>query len=469
MLIASCGDNLSEEVETSPPNIVIVLTDDQGYEDLGVYGSPDILTPNIDRLAARGTQFTRFYVAQPVCSASRAALLTGCYPNRVGISGALGPNARRALAKEEVTIAEMLKPLGYATACFGKWHLGDHPDYLPPGQGFDEYFGIPYSNDMWPYHPWQGTVFNFPPLPLIEGTEVIDTLEDQQMLTTWLTERAVDFIDRHAEEPFFLYVPHPQPHVPLFVSDKFRGKSEAGLYGDVIMEIDWSVGQIMEALERNGLTENTIVMYTSDNGPWLSYGTHSGRTGPLREGKGTTWEGGVRVPFIASWPGHIPAGRVTDTPMMTIDILPTLAEVTGAKLPERTLDGMNVWPLLSGQEGAGNPHEAYFLYYRNNELQGVISDGWKLMLPHTYRTLAGREGRDDGLPIDYEMNETGVELYNLSDDISESTDVADQHPEVVERLMKLAEEARIELGDSLNEREGNANRPAAEIDTSPKS
>ncbi len=465
-LLAACGPEAEDPEEETErlPNVVIVLTDDQGYEDLGVFGSPDILTPNIDRMAAEGAQLTRYYVAQPVCSASRVSLLTGCYPNRVGISGALGPGSKVALNHDEVTIAEMLKPLGYASACFGKWHLGDTPEYLPPGQGFDEFYGIPYSNDMWPNHPWQGTVFNFPPLPLFEGTERIDTLEDQSMLTTNITERAVDFVDRHADQPFFLYVPHPQPHVPLFVSDKFRGKSERGLYGDVIMEIDWSVGQILDALERNGLTDNTIVLFTSDNGPWLSYGTHSGSAGPLREGKGTSWEGGVRVPFVAKWPGHIRPGTVTGKPVMSIDILPTLAAITGAELPENKIDGMDVWPILSGEPDATNPHDAYFVYYHRNDLQAVITDEWKLMLPQSYRTLNGREGRDDGIPIDYEMNQIEEpELYRLADDIGESENLADQHPEVVERLLGLADEMREELGDDKTDTEGSANRPAAQV------
>ena len=455
-------ENKETEKEARPPNIVIIFTDDQGYQDVGCFGSPDIQTPNLDRLAGQGARFTRFYVAQPVCSASRAALLTGCYPNRVGISGALGPGSKTPLAHEEVTIAEMLRPLGYATACFGKWHLGDTPDYLPTAQGFDEYFGIPYSNDMWPYHPWQGTVFNFPPLPLFDGTERIDTLEDQSMLTTRITERAVDFIDRHAERPFFLYVPHPMPHVPLFVSGKFKGTNERrGLYGEVIAEIDWSVGQIADALERNGLTDNTLVIFTSDNGPWLSYGTHAGSALPLREGKGTSWEGGVRVPCIMRWPGHIPAGDSVAIPLMTIDLLPTIAGICGADLPERKIDGLDVLPVLKGESGAENPHEAYYIYYRENELHAVISGQWKLNLPHTYRSLVAGGGQN-GLPADYQQLESGLELYNLEKDVSEREDVAAQHPEVVDRLLQLAEKAREDLGDRLTEREGANRRPAGE-------
>jgi arylsulfatase A-like enzyme len=271
-----------------PPNFVVVLTDDQGYGDLGCYGAKGFTTPNIDRMAAEGVRFTDFYVAQAVCSASRAALLTGCYPNRLGILGALNPTSKVGIGAGEKTIAEVLKPRGYATAVFGKWHLGHHPPHLPTRHGFDEYFGLPYSNDMWAKNPSA----NFPDLPLIEGDRTVATNPDQRMLTTWYTERAVQFIGANKDRPFFLYVAHNMPHVPLHVSEKFRGKSAQGLYGDVIMELDWSVGQILAALRDTGLDERTLVLFTSDNGPWLSYGNHAGSAGPLREGKGTDWEGG---------------------------------------------------------------------------------------------------------------------------------------------------------------------------------
>ncbi len=464
LVITSCAGEPKNEAaggKDQPPNIVIILTDDQGYQDIGVFGSLDIVTPNLDRLAGEGTQFTRFYVAQPVCSASRAALLTGCYSNRFGINGALGPGSTTVLAHDEMTIAEMLRPLGYATGCFGKWHLGDFPEYLPAGQGFDEYTGIPYSNDMWPYHPTNPD--GYPPLPLLEGTERIDTLEEQSHLTTLLTEKAVDFIDRHHGQPFFLYVPHPMPHVPLFVSDKFKGKSERGLYGDVIMEIDWSVGQIMEALDRHGLTDNTLVLFTSDNGPWLSYGDHAGSALPLREGKHTVWEGGVRVPAIMRWPGHIPAGRRTDTPLMTIDLMPTIAGICGASLPEHKIDGMNVLPILTGEPGATNPHQAYYFYYGRNELQAVMSGPWKLYVPHTYFTPDEPAGAG-GLPGPYRQVEMGVELYNVAEDMAETKDVAAQHPELVARLQVLAEQARAELGDALVGGAGRGVRPAGRVE-----
>lgn len=448
----------SDEQGDTLPNIVIIFTDDQGYQDVGAYGSPDIQTPNLDRMAREGARFTNFYVAQPVCSASRAALMTGCYPSRVGIMGALGPNSQIGLAPAEMTIAELLKQKNYATAIYGKWHLGDLPPHLPTQQGFDTYYGIPYSNDMWPYHPERPD--GYPPLKLMEDDKVIDTLEDQSMITTEYTERAVDFIDEHKDQPFFLYLAHSMPHVPLFVSDQYKGKSDRGLYGDVIMEIDWSVGQVMEALERNGVDENTWVIFMSDNGPWLSYGDHAGSALPLREGKGTSLEGGVRVPGIMRWPGKIPADQVVEQPVMTIDLFPTIANVTGTSLPEQKIDGMNVWPLITQEAGAENPHEAYFFYYRQNELQGVLSgDGrWKLYLPHTYRTLNGREGGTGGIPVKYEYNNLGMELYDLDNDISETTDVSGQHPEVVERLLALADSCRAELGDKLTEIEGSGVR-----------
>jgi len=462
VFFASC------EVEKSgtPPNIVIVFADDQGYEDLGCFGSPDINTPNIDKLAENGTMFSNFHVAQAVCSASRAALLTGCYSNRVNIHGALFPNTLHGLHPEEETIADVLKKAGYNTAIFGKWHLGVGPDLLPTNQGFDEYFGIPYSNDMSPLpenNP-RPDAKRYPPIPLMENNRVVEVAPDQSNLTTWYTEHAVDFIDRNKDNPFFLYVPHSMPHVPLWVSDKFKGKSDRGLYGDVIMEIDWSVGQIMEALDRNGLTENTLVIYTSDNGPWLIFGDHSGAAHPLREGKGSSWEGGVRVPTVMHWPGKIPADKVCRTPLMTIDILPTIAGITGAPLPERKIDGLDVWPVLSGQEGAENPHEAYFIYYHTNQLQAMISGDWKMIFPHRYRTPVGGIVRNGGMPGEYNhIKVEEPELYNLVDDIGESKNVIADNPKIAEKMMDMADAMRVELGDALNGITGKENREPGRI------
>ena len=303
---------------------------------MGVFGARGFTTPNLDRLAAEGAVFRNFHVAQAVCSASRCALLTGCYPNRLGIHGALGPRSQTGISAGEMTLAELVKQRGYATAIFGKWHLGDASQFLPTRHGFDEYFGLPYSNDMWPLHPDLAKLpadaaarkRGYPDLIMFEGEKVAIpkvTSEDQSQMTTWYAEHAVRFIERNRERPFFLYLAHNMPHVPLHVSDKFRGKSKQGLYGDVIEEIDWSVGQVLDALKRCGLERDTWVIFTSDNGPWLSYGNHAGSAGPLREGKGTSWEGGTRVPCIMRWPGKIPAGSDSMSMLMTIDLFPTIA------------------------------------------------------------------------------------------------------------------------------------------------
>jgi len=457
------------------PNIVIVFCDDLGYADVGCFGAKGYKTPNLDRMAAEGIRFTRFYDAQPVCSASRSALLTGCYPSRVGIMGALGPNSKIGLNSDEVTLAEIVKQRGYATAIFGKWHLGREPQFLPIHQGFDEYFGLPYSNDMWPWHPdfvskplaERQRRPGYPDLPMIEGDKVVIpsvTSKEQSQLTTWYTEHAVKFIAKNKDRPFFLYVPHSMPHVPLHVSSKFKGKSGAGLFGDVIMEIDWSVGQILGALKKHRLDKDTLVIFTSDNGPWLSYGNHAGSALPLREGKGTCWDGGVRVPFIARWPGKIPKGSECKEPAMTIDILPTVAKLVDAKLPEHKIDGLDIWPLLSGVPGSKNPHDAYYFYYQDNQLQSVMSGQWKLQLQHTYRTLAGQPGGRDGKPAPYQQRKVETaELYDLDRDIGEVTDVAGQNPEIVKRLEALADQARTELGDSLTQRTGQGVRPPGRI------
>ncbi|MBM3879447.1 MAG: sulfatase [Verrucomicrobia bacterium] len=448
------------------PNIVLIFTDDQGYADVGVFGARGFTTPNLDRLAAEGIRFSDFHVAQAVCSASRAALLTGCYPNRVGIHGALGPASRIGLHPDEVTLAELVQQKGYATGMVGKWHLGRPSQFLPVRQGFDEYFGLPYSNDMWPYHP-EAKPGTYPPLPLIEGDRVINeavTPEDQTQLTTWYTERAVKFIERNKHQPFFLYVAHSMPHVPLYVSDKFKGKAPQGRYGDVIMEIDWSVGQILEALRTHGLDQETLVLFTSDNGPWLSYGNHAGSARPLREGKGTAWEGGTRVPFLARWPGKIRPGSVCREPAMTIDLFPTIAGLIGAELPRHRIDGLDIWPLLRGDPDAKSPHAAYFMYYAQNELQAVRSGPWKLVLPHAYRTLAGSPGGQDGIPAKYETARvTAPELYDLAREAEERANLAAQHPDVVRRLEALAEQCRRDLGDALTQQTGTGARQPGRI------
>jgi arylsulfatase A-like enzyme len=456
---AGAGPGGSPAPRGRSPNVVIVLTDDQGYGDLGCYGARGFATPHLDRMAREGVRFTDFYVAQPVCSASRAALLTGCYPNRIGILGALNPSSKHGISANEKTIADVLKPRGYATAIYGKWHLGHHPPFLPTSHGFDDYFGLPYSNDMWPRHPTD----HFPDLPLFEGEKVVATNPDQSKLTTWYTEHAVQFIAKNRDRPFFLYVAHAMPHVPLHVSDKFKGKSKQGLYGDVIMELDWSVGQILAALKQNRLDERTLVVFTADNGPWLSYGDHAGSAAPLREGKMTTWEGGVREPCLMRWPGKIPAGIVCRQPVMTIDVLPTVARLAGAELPPPPIDGLDVWSLLSGQPGARSPHDAFFFYWER-ELQAVRGGRWKLHFPHTYISLDARPAGHGGEPAKYEQAETPLALYDLEKDPGERTNVADEHPEEVARLKALADRAREDLGDSATKREGKGVRPPGRVE-----
>lgn len=444
------------------PNIILIYADDLGYGDLGCYGHPVHRTPHLDRLAREGARFTHFYCAQAVCSASRAALLTGCYPNRISILGALGPRAETGINDKETTIAEVLKPAGYHTAIFGKWHLGHHPQFLPTRHGFDAYYGLPYSNDMWPRHP--NAKANYPDLPLIEGEKTLALNPDQTRLTTDLTRKAVDFIDRHAKEPFFIYLPHPMPHVPLHVSQERAGTSAGGLYGDVIEEIDWSLGQIMEKLKQTGLSDKTLILFSSDNGPWLSYGNHAGTTGGLREGKGTTFEGGQRVPLLAWWPGKIPAGLVCAEPCMTIDILPTLAQIAGAKLPEQKIDGKSIVQLMT-QAGARSPHEVLYFYW-NRELHGVRVGPWKLYLPHQYSSLKSSAGKD-GKPGPYEQKQLPLSLYHVVKDTAETENLAEKEPDVVKRLMQYVEEARADLGDSLAKRTGTGVRASGRVSTAP--
>jgi len=465
----SALSNLSMK-KKGPPNIVMIFIDDQGYADLGCFGAKGFETPNIDKMAKEGMRFTDFHVSQAVCSASRAALLTGCYSNRVDILGALNPKANHGISDNEILISEMLKEQGYATGCVGKWHLGHHKRFLPLQHGFDEYLGLPYSNDMWPVdfdgkpitEGWRKR--EYPQLPLIDGNEKvaeIRTLGDQDTLTTRYTERAVSFIERNADGPFFLYLAHSMVHVPLGVSDKFRGKSEQGMYGDVMMEVDWSVGEVLKALKRQGVDKDTLVIYISDNGPWLNFGNHAGSAEPLREGKGGMWEGGARVPCIMRWPGQIPEGKRCDKLAATLDVLPTVAGITGANLPGNKIDGVDILPLMRGEKGA-EPRDHFFYYYRR-ELQCVRQGKWKLHFPHNYRSYDGVEPGMDGHPGPYAKGRTGLELYDLDSDVGEQNDVAAKHPEVVERLNRLADGIRAELGDSLTKTKGTEIRPCGKI------
>lgn len=461
------------------PNIVLIFADDQGYGDVGCFGASDLKTPNMDRLAREGTRFTNFYVAQPVCTASRAALLSGCYSNRVGMAGALNHTSTVGINPQETLLSEMCKTQGYATAIYGKWHLGHEPPFLPTRQGFDEFFGIPYSNDNGPLHP---VIRDIPALPLYENETVVERDPDQSQFTRRLTERAVNFIEKNRERPFFLYLPHIMPHVPIFASEKFRGTSRRGLFGDVIQELDWSVGQILDTLETQGLSEKTLVIYTSDNGPFLSYGEHAGSAGGLREGKLTTFEGGVREPCLVRWPGKVPAGRVCDEIVSTMDFCVTIAGFVGAELPKIKLDGIDVAPLLFGRPGAKG--RDVFWYYSGDELHAVRQGDWKLHLPHEYLTVAGEPGKG-GKPSNYgklqpqsielsgirgiasrhgyRVEKIGLSLYNLKLDPGETKNVAAEHPDVVERLQQVAAAARADLGDSLAGVKGKNVRPRGDI------
>ncbi|MDP3068918.1 MAG: sulfatase-like hydrolase/transferase [Opitutaceae bacterium] len=461
------------------PNIVFIFVDDLGYSDLGCYGAKDIKTPHIDRLAAEGTKFTSFYVAQAVCTASRAAFFTGSYANRVSMSGALNHTSTTGLHQREKLLAQSLKDQGYATGMFGKWHLGHQPPFLPTRRGFDEWLGIPYSNDNGPLHP---VTKGIPSLPLYRNEDVIELDPDQAHFTRRLTEGAVSFIERNQDKPFFLYVPHIMPHVPIFASEKFKGTSQRGLYGDVVQELDWGVGEIMAALKRLGLDEKTLVIFSSDNGPFLSYGEHAGYAAPLREGKLTTFEGGMRTPCLVRWPGRVPAGRVSDEPLSTLDLNVTFTRLAGAPLPAVKLDGTDMLPLLTGQPGAKGREE--FWFYSGEELHAVRLGDWKLHVPHEYLTTAAEPGRG-GKPSNwanmkpqsiensgirgiasrhgYRVEKTELALYNVRADPTETNNVAAAHPEIVARLQTRIAAARADLGDSLTGVKGTNLRPIGDV------
>jgi len=423
------------------PNFVVMFLDDSGWADFRPFWETKYPTPNVERLAEGGCCYHQFYVPQAICSASRASLLTGCYPGRHKVYGAIPPRAH-GLDPSFLTIAQVLKPAGYTTGVFGKWHIGDHEETRPPAKGFDESSGLMYSNDMWKYHP-QSRNFDKFELQFWKNNEIeIDdvTPEQQRNLTTWYAEHAVDFIERNADNPFFLYVPHNMPHVPLFCSDKFEGKSGEGLYSDVMMEIDWSVGQIMDALKHKGVADDTVFVFTSDNGPWLSYGNHAGYT-PYREAKGTGFDGGTRSACVIKYPNGIPAGQRSNQAFCSVDLLPTFAKLAGADLPDYEIDGVNVCDIITCQPDATNPHE-YYPVSTGRNFDGVVSgDGkWKLHLPHSYRTLV-RAG-NDGEPGEYGTANIELSLFDLENDPYETTNVIDQHPEIAQRLQLWAESHR---------------------------
>ncbi|MBM3813010.1 MAG: sulfatase [Acidimicrobiia bacterium] len=431
--------------DRKPPNFVVIFLDDSGWSDFRPFGRPPYPTPNVERLARQGCCFHNFYVTQAVCSASRSSLLSGCYPGRTKVFGAHGPNGR-GLDPQFATIGEVLKKRGYSTAVFGKWHIGDQPETRPPARGFDESCGLMYSNDMWEFHPENPERWSKFPLQFWKNGKVtIDrvTKEHQPMLTTWYTEHAADFISRNKRNPFLLYVPHSMPHVPLFASKKFLGKSGKGLYGDVMMEIDWSVGQIMKTLASAGVEDNTFVMMTSDNGPWISYGNHAGKT-PFREAKGTGFDGGTRSACIVRYPGRIRPGIISKRTWCTVDVLPTLAELAGAALPSNPIDGGNVWGWIRGEERATNPSR-YYPFSTGSTFEGMISsDGrWKLHLPHEYRTLVA--AANDGAAGKYRQEKIELSLFDMENDPNEINNVIDRYPDVAARMKTWAEQHRREF------------------------
>ncbi len=440
------------------PNFVLIFADDLGYGDLSCYGQTAYKTPNLDKMAREGTRYTDFLVASPGCSPSRAAILTGCQPVRLGIPAVLVPSDKTGLNLSEQTIPELLKPAGYRSAIVGKWHIGVK-NLMPLAHGFDEYFGLPYSNDMWPPHGK-----NWGELHLYRDNtrlEQIETLADQDTLTTRYTEEAVRFIGKNADRPFFLYLAHSMPHVPLGVSSKFKGKSGAGLYGDVIQELDWSVGEVLKALKKSGIDDNTIVVFTSDNGPWLPYGEHAGSSGGLREGKGTTFEGGVREPCIVRWPGHVPAGKTSASFWTSIDIAPTFASLAGVQGPKLAIDGVDATSLVTGQT-SGPTHASFPYYIWPGELQAVREGRWKLHFPHPYRhqTPPGGVGGDSAGEVTLQL---GLSLYDLATDRNETRNVAENHPETVARLERLAESYRRELGNKSTGQKGYGTRPPGRV------
>ncbi len=473
------GLSLGVQAADRPPNIVLILADDLGYSDLSCYGAKQIRTPNLDRMAKDGIRFTNFLVAQPVCTASRAALMTGCYPNRVGLSGALNHTSLTGIHPDEELLPELLKARGYATACYGKWHLGTRPEFDPTRNGFDTWQGLPYSNDNGPLHP---VIRDIPALPYIADGKTIERDPDQSQFTKRFTTQAINFIKAHREEPFFVYLPHVMPHVPIFASKPFQGRSKLGLYGDVVEELDASIGDLLKTFTDEHLESNTIVIFFSDNGPFLSYGTHAGKAEPYREGKLTTFEGGVRVPFIVRWPGRIPAGEVSNELITELDLLPSLVKLAGAKNPRKTIDGLDLLATLLGESSSSN--RKHFAYYSGTELHAVRYGKWKLHFAHEYLTVNGPPGTD-GKPANYanmkplSITESGIRgiasrhgykvqklpqsLFDLDTDPGETTDVSDKHPEIVKRLAELAETYRSELGDRLTARTGKGVREVGKV------
>lgn len=454
---ASAIGTAQADDKAAPPNVVIIFIDDLGYADIGPFGATKQKTPNLDRMSDEGMRLTSFYAA-PVCSVSRAQLLTGCYGARVSVPGVFGPASKNGLHPNELTIAERLRELGYATMCVGKWHLGDQPEFLPTRQGFDHYFGIPYSNDMQRRSIESGQNV----VPLLRDDKVIELLndEDQSRIVERSTDEAVDFIRRNRERPFFLYMPHTAVHTPIWPGEKFRGKSSNGRFGDWVEEVDWSVGRILDTLRESKLDQRTLVVFTSDNGPWLVKGPDGGSALPLRGGKGSTWEGGVRVPTLAWWPGKIAPASRCDAVAGTIDLLPTAVAIAGGKITDghgvidgqRVIDGRDLTPLLSGKTDKSQ-RDAHF-YFAGYNIQAVRQGPWKLAITTQPESMGTATREDAG---------KNPRLYNLDDDICEQTDLSEKHPELVSKLRSLIDAMQAEIGGT----EPTARRPAGEV-TEPK-
>jgi arylsulfatase len=452
------------------PNIVIIFMDDMGYGDPAFNAGIGYTTPNMDKLAAEGMRFTNFYAAQPVCTASRAGILTGCYPNRLHMYAAFTPWMTDALNPKEETIADMLKTKGYRTCMVGKWGLGGLPPFTPIHYGFDHYLGLLFSNDMWPVDyngkPITDTnnrKYRYPPLGLYKDDSIvkyITTLQNQGELTQEYTRFAVNFIKNNSSHPFFLYFAHSMVHVPIMASPGFLGRSGVGLFGDVMEEVDWSIGQILKTLQETGVAKNTLIIFTSDNGPWLSYGNHAGNTGGLREGKGENFEGGIREPCLMVWPGHIPHGLICNKIASTIDLLPTIAKIADAPLPKLKIDGVNILSLLLNKPGA-NPRPNFVYYYYRNSLEAIRKGKWKLVFPHPGISYKVYPPGNDGKPGKVAKIKVPLALYNLSADPGETMDVKLQHSDVVKQLDALADKYRQDLGDDLTGVKGTGRRPEA--------
>ena len=449
-------------VAQQKPNILLINFDDMGYADLGCYEPSVTYTPRIDEIARQGVRFTDFYASQPVCSASRASLMTGAYANRVGIHHALGPRNPIGLNPHEQTLAELVKTAGYRTSMVGKWHLGDQPAFLPKNQGFDFFEGVPYSHDMWPNHPNPAQGKQYGELFWLHNNGEKTRVESADSVMAW-TNREVDrelsrLSGRGHQQPFFLYVAHPLPHVPLGL-DRQPTPANKSVYGQVIGRLDEAVGHWIDLLGKNGQLENTLIILTSDNGPWLQYGNHAGSAGRFREGKGTTWEGGVRVPAIFYWKGKIPAGKLVQGAAMNIDILPTISSLLSAKQENSLIDGKNIWPFISGEKIPDDlATRPLFFYYETNQLQAVRWKNWKLYFPHAYRKTEGLLPGNNGKPGAEKYVPMELELYDLANDINERSNLAGQQPQLVKELEEMAAEMRRKLGDALTNQTGKENR-----------